>query len=87
MASYEVRLTHSAEKELVSLSKTMVNVLWQRIKTLADQPRPPQTRKLRGAEKAYRLRVRRYRIVYTIDDNQKLVMITAIRQRKDVYRG
>ena len=86
MDSYEVRMTRSAEKELGGLSKSLVSVLWQRIKTLADQPRPTQTRKLKGTEKAYRLRVRSYRIVYTIDDDRKLVTVTAIRPRKDLYR-
>jgi mRNA interferase RelE/StbE len=78
-------MTRSAEKELGSLSKTLVSVLWQRIKALANQPRPTQARKLRGAEKAYRLRVRSYRIIYSIDDEQKLVTVTAIRHRKDIY--
>ncbi len=86
MASYEVRVTRSAEKELGSLSKVLVSILWQRIKVLADQPRPMQARKLRSAEKAYRLRVRSYRVIYSIDDEQKLVTVTAIRHRKDLYR-
>ncbi len=86
MASYEVGMTRSAEKELTSLSKILVSVLWQRIKTLAAQPRPLQARKLKGAERAYRLRVRSYRIIYTIDDEQKMVTVKAIRHRKDVYR-
>lgn len=86
MASYEVRMTRSAEKELSSLPKPLLGILWQRIKALAGQPRPTQTRKLRGAERAYRLRVRSYRIVYTIDESQKLVTVTSIRHRKDVYR-
>lgn len=79
-------MTHSAERELSSLPKPLLGIIWQKIKTLADQPRLTQTRKLRGAEKAYRLRVRSYRIVYTIDDEQKLVTVTAIRHRKDIYR-
>ena len=86
MAFYEVRMTHSAEKELGNLSKSLVPVLWQRIKTLADEPRPRQAKKLKGAEKAYRLRVRGYRIIYTVDDKRKQVMVTAIKHRKDVYR-
>jgi len=86
MASYEVRMTRSAEKELVSLSRTLVGIIWQKIRALADQPRPKPARKLRGAEKAYRLRVRGYRIIYTIDDKEKLVTVTPVRQRKDVYR-
>lgn len=86
MVFYEVRVAHSAEKDLGNLSKSLVPVLWERIKALADEPRPRQAKKLKGAEKAYRLRVRGYRVVYTIDDEQKLVTVTAIRHRKDVYR-
>ncbi len=87
MASYEVRMTHSAEKELINLPKALLSVIWHRITTLADQPRPTQTKKLKGAESAYRLRVRTYRIVYTIDDGENLVTVTSIRHRKDVYRS
>ncbi len=86
MVFYEVRMTRSAEKDLGGLSKSLVPVLWQRIKTLTDEPRPRQAKKLKGAEKAYLIRVRGYRIIYTIDDKQKLVTVTAIRQRKDIYR-
>ena len=86
MVFYEVRVAHSAEKDLGNLSKSLVPVLWDRIKALADEPRPRQAKKLKGAEKAYRLRVRGYRVVYTVDDEQKLVTVTAIRHRKDVYR-
>ncbi len=86
MVCYEVRMTHSAEKELGNLSKSLLPVLWQRIKALVDEPRPRQAKKLKGAEKAYRLRVRGCRIIYTIDDEQKLVTVTSVRHRKDIYR-
>ena len=87
MASYEVGMTHSAEKELSNLPKTLLSVIWQRIVALAEQPRPTQTKKLKGAESAYRLRVRTHRIVYIIDDGEKQVTVTSIRHRKDVYRS
>ena len=86
MVFYEVSVAHSAEKDLGNLAKSLVPVLWERIKALADEPRPRQAKKLKGAEKAYRLRVRGYRVVYTVDDEQKLVTVIAIRHRKDVYR-
>jgi mRNA interferase RelE/StbE len=79
-------MTRSAEKELGNLSESLVPVFWQRIKTLADEPRPRQAKKMKGAERAYRLRARGYRIIYTIDDEHKLVIVTSIRHRKDVYR-
>jgi len=87
VVSYEVRLTRSAEKELGDLPKSIVPVLWGRIKALASEPKPKRSRKLKGAEKAYRLRIRDYRVVYTIDDEGKVVIVTAVRHRKEVYRG
>jgi len=86
VVSYEVRLTHSAEKELSDLPKFIVPVLWERIKALASEPRPKQSRKLKGVEKAYRLRVRDYRVVYTVDDEENLVIVTTVRHRKEAYR-
>ncbi|MBM3167325.1 MAG: type II toxin-antitoxin system RelE/ParE family toxin [Chloroflexi bacterium] len=87
MASYEIRLTHSATKELEDLSKPIVQIVWQKLRALAKEPRPRRVKKLKGTEKAYRLRIRDYRIIYTIDDKQKLVVIKAVRHRKDLYRG
>jgi mRNA interferase RelE/StbE len=79
-------MTNSAEKELWSLPESAVAVLWPRIEALAREPRSKQARKLRGAERAYRLRVRDYRVVYTIDDDLKLVVVAAIRHRREAYR-
>jgi mRNA interferase RelE/StbE len=87
VASYEVRITRSAEKELNGLPKSIVPVIWGRIKALASEPKPKRSRKLKGAEKAYRLRIRDYRVVYTVDDKEQLVIVAAVRHRKEVYRG
>jgi mRNA interferase RelE/StbE len=53
---------------------------------LAIDPRPPGCRKLEGGEDAYRIRFGDYRIVYTIDDGVKIVSITYVRHRREVYR-
>ena len=86
MASYRVVLTSSAERELAGLDKPAIPVLWEKIKALATEPRPRQSKKLKGTEKSYRLRYRDYRIVYTIDDSEGLVTVMAVRHRKDAYR-
>jgi mRNA interferase RelE/StbE len=56
------------------------------IEGLAVNPRPHQAIKLAGAKDIYRLRVGRYRIVYTIDDQRKQVVIYRTGHRRDVYR-
>ncbi len=60
----------------------------QRIATLADDPRPPQSRRLVGVSTgAYRLRQGDYRVVYEVDDDALEVTVTRVAHRRDVYRG
>ena len=59
----------------------------QRIDALATDPRPPQSKRLVGANpNAYRLRQGNYRIVYEVDDEALEVTVTRVDHRKDVYR-
>jgi mRNA interferase RelE/StbE len=42
--------------------------------------------KLKGGEDKYRVRVARYRILYTIRDEILTVTVVAVGHRRDVYR-
>jgi mRNA interferase RelE/StbE len=53
---------------------------------LAHAPRPFGREKLPGKEDLYRLRVGRYRIVYSIGDAEFFVLIVRVGDRKNVYR-
>jgi len=39
-----------------------------------------------GAERTYRLRVGRYRVVYQIDDRERTVTVEYVRHRGSAYR-
>jgi mRNA interferase RelE/StbE len=56
-----------------------------RIKALAEDPRPAGCEKLTGQER-YRLRQGRYRIVYSIQDDELTIWVVKIGHRKDIYR-
>ena len=85
MASYRVVLTSSAEKELQKLSAQLNARIVPHLENLADNPRPPRCKKLKGGDKEWRIRVGDYRVVYTIDDARLLVEVTRIRHRSEVY--
>ena len=85
MAKYEVRFRKSVGKDLAPLPKRDVQRIIAAIHALADNPRPPQSRKLSGAEK-YRLRCGVYRVLYEIHDNVLVVCVVKVAHRKDVYR-
>ena len=53
------------------------------IKSLADDPRPPGTKKLSGQER-YRLRQGNYRILYEIEDDRLIVCVVRVGDRRDV---
>lgn len=57
-----------------------------RIAELANDPRPFGCQKLSGQDD-YRIRQGNYRIIYSIDEQEKIARILKIAHRKDVYRG
>ena len=85
MRKYTVQFVRSARKELERLPDSVVQRVFARIEALADAPRPPGCKKLRGARDLWRIRIGDYRVIYQLDDAQGLVEIRAIGDRKDVY--
>jgi mRNA interferase RelE/StbE len=52
---------------------------------LAEDSRPPGAVKLVGRDD-YRVRVGDYRVVYAVDDDDRLVIVARIAHRREVYR-
>ena len=85
MASYSVSIRKSAAKELEALPAKDRRRVVGRIQGLARNPRPPGCQKLSGEEK-YRLRQGDFRILYEIIDDELIVAVVKIGNRRDVYR-
>ncbi|MBM3212937.1 type II toxin-antitoxin system RelE/ParE family toxin [Candidatus Poribacteria bacterium] len=83
--AYIVNLKNSAEKELDDLPREIYDRIIKRLVSLKEIPRPHGVKKLRGQE-GYRIRVGNYRILYTVDDTQKVIEIISIAPRKNAYR-
>lgn len=87
MARYAVVLNPGAARALKRIRDASVQRrLVDAMEALADQPRPPGARPLKGAEGVLRIRVGDYRILYTIDDRVLTVLVVMIGDRKEVYR-
>jgi mRNA interferase RelE/StbE len=85
VGSYRVLIKPSAVKELESLPKNDRRRVAGIIQRLAVEPRPHGCEKLSGEEK-YRLRRGSYRIVYSIEDSEHIVLVVKIGHRREVYR-
>jgi mRNA interferase RelE/StbE len=86
VARYAVEIKQSTRKELERLSDSLLARISERIEGLSTNPRPPGCKKLRGYKDLWRIRVGNYRIVYILDDLHKIVSITRIAHRGDIYK-
>lgn len=82
---YAVRLKQRAARELGKLPAKEAGRIIARLQQLALDPRPHGCQKLSGVE-LYRIRQGDYRVVYTLDDDQRLVEVIKIGHRREVYR-
>jgi len=85
MAAYKVHFKASVEKDFTTIPKKDLKKILKCIKGLAENPRPWGCEKLTGQER-YRLRQGRYRIVYSIQNDELTVWIVKVGHRKDIYR-
>ncbi len=83
---YTVRIKRSAEKEMDRLPGSTFKRVAQAILKLEREPRTKGAKKLRGV-RDYRLRVGEYRILYSIDDDARVVEVIAVGHRREVYRN
>ena len=87
MADYSLSIKPSAAKELEAISeKATLSRLIEKIKSLATQPRPSGTEKLAGRPNRYRVRQGKYRVIYSVDDQSRVVDVIKVGHRRDVYR-
>ncbi len=86
MASFEIRWRSSTKKDLRSLPREEVSRIIDTVAQLAEEPLPPGSQKLAGADHTYRIRVGDYRVVYEVLRHAATVEIQRVRHRKDVYK-
>ena len=82
---YRIELIPSAQKDLDNLAKRFFEQIKDRINSLASNSRAPNCLKLTG-EEGYRIRSGDFRILYRIDDKNKIIYIYRIKHRKESYR-
>ncbi len=82
---YSLAYDRRIERDLRRIPAQQRRLILQRIEQLAAHPRGRQVEKLTGIA-GYRLRVGNYRILFTIDDRSKRLIIYRIVHRREAYR-
>lgn len=84
---YQVIFTKKVAKEIRQLNKKDIPRIIEKAESLAQDPRPEGSKKLSGIKDDFwRVRVGNYRIIYLIEEEIKIVQISKIGHRKDIYR-
>jgi mRNA interferase RelE/StbE len=84
--SYRIVFDRPAEKQFRRLPAEVRQALARRVSALAENPHPPESRKLEGTDDCYRLRQGDYRVVYTILEDRVVVLILRVGHRSSAYR-
>jgi mRNA interferase RelE/StbE len=89
--AYTVSIKRSARKAIDKIPQRKARErLEDAIEALAEEPRPPKSKQLRGKYSTYR-RIDvggvggEYRIIYEVRDNELAVVVLIVAQREGVY--
>lgn len=83
---YRIFTTKAALREFNKLERALQEAVRDCILPLESNPRPDGVTKLKGQDNSYRVTEGDYRIVFDIDDKQRLVTIVRIGRRDKVYK-
>lgn len=82
---YNVETEPRVLRSLRRINQADQRRILERIDSLATDPRPAGCEKLQGTE-GFRIRQGDYRVIYTINDSERVVTVTKVGHRRDVYR-
>ncbi|HOX43740.1 MAG TPA: type II toxin-antitoxin system RelE/ParE family toxin [Myxococcota bacterium] len=86
MASFEIEVSASAERQLRRLPRADQIRVARAILGLGREPFPRGFRKLSGYSDVFRVRVGTYRVLYSVDRGRVVIVVLKVGHRRDVYR-
>ena len=81
---YKIKIRNKVFKEIQKLPKKDRQAIIEVIDSLQKNPRPHGASKMTNSP-YWRLRVRKYRVIYDINDDKLVIIIIRAAHRKDVY--
>ena len=83
--TYKISILRKAQKQLAKIPASDYKKVKQAILDLAKDPRLPGSKKLKGRQ-GWRIRQGDFRVIYEIQDDQLIVIVLDVGNRKDIYR-
>jgi mRNA interferase RelE/StbE len=85
--TYRIQVLKKAVKSLRSLPREDRDKISKKIDMLAEVPIPPGAKKLKGSRlDYYRIRHGNWRVIYTVNENEVLIVVVDVGHRREIYR-
>lgn len=84
---YRLRFLNRAVKDLKRIDRPFQKIIKEKLNILAEDPKVLKNNiiALKGEENLYRLRVGSYRIIFSKEDDELIILIIRIGHRKKIY--
>lgn len=86
MDLYKIIWKNSSEHDIRTIERQYIPEILNKVEDLITNPFPIKSKKLKGSEMCFRIRIGQYHVIYQVDLKEKIITIYHIRHRKDVYR-
>lgn len=83
---YSVGYDAAAQQELRKLDRQVARRIARAISALGANPRPAGCQRLVGYDGLWQIRIGDYRVIYTINDAELIVLVLRTAHRSGVYR-
>jgi mRNA interferase RelE/StbE len=84
--TYQVQFSRQALKSFESIPRADLKKIQKKIDSLSSSPYPAGSIKLQGSNDVYRIRSGDYRILYTVSNDELIILVLKIGHRRDVYQ-
>jgi len=75
-----------AINQLQNLDSNLARRIYKKVDTLKNDPFTKNIKRLKG-EKAFRLRIGDYRVIFDIDQKKRIITILRLGHRKNIYKN
>ena len=86
---WTIVIDRQPQKEMRRLPSDLRQRIDKAILALAEEPRPAGCKPVKDAPRStYRVRVGAYRVIYSVLDSKKVIVVARVRKRDEIkYRG
>jgi mRNA interferase RelE/StbE len=91
VSGYSITITRTAQKEILHLPakirRQVETTIDRLLSTMNSGEHPQDVRPLHGEPDAYRIDSGEYRVLFYFDSSTKLITVSRVRHRREVYRN